>query len=61
MTRITLVKIAGVTLIVIGVISLVIPLLPGLFFIAVGGGILSPRFREWLRLRIVELKRRLRI
>lgn len=61
MTRLTLIKIAGVTLVIIGVISLVIPLLPGLFFIAVGGGILSPRFREWLRLRIIELKRRLKV
>lgn len=60
MTRLTLIKIAGATLVVIGVISLALPILPGLFFIAVGGGMLSPRFRDWLRARIVELKRRLK-
>lgn len=49
MTQLPLLKIAGITLIVVGVISLVIPLLPGLLFIFLGLGLVSPKFQSWIK------------
>jgi len=51
--------VAGISLILLGIIGLVLPILQGVLFIVIGCGILSLRSRKMVRL-IWYVKRRLR-